>query len=77
MHEGIAYHQEHDVVLMKRAMLQAGTRKFLLLDESKMGKTSLNRFVPVSDFTDVVLTDVAPIEVVSQLREVTTVHIAR
>jgi DeoR/GlpR family transcriptional regulator of sugar metabolism len=62
---------------MKRAMLQAGTRKFLLLDESKMGKTSLNRFVPVSDFTDVVLTDVAPIEVVSQLREVTTVHIAR
>jgi len=77
MHEGITYHQEHEVVLMKRAMLHAGTRKFLLMDESKIGKTSLNRFVPASDFTDVVLTDETPNEVVNQLREVTTVHIAR
>jgi DeoR/GlpR family transcriptional regulator of sugar metabolism len=77
MHEGITYHQEHDVVLMKRAMLHAGTRKFLLMDESKIGKTSLNRFVPASDFTDVVLTDETPKEVINQLREVTTVHIAR
>lgn len=77
MHEGITYHQEHDVVLMKRAMLQAGTRKFLLLDDSKIGKTSLNRFAPVSDFTDVVLTEATPHEVISQLREVTTVHIAQ
>ena len=77
MHEGITYHQEHDVVLMKRAMLHAGTRKFLLMDESKIGKTSLNRFVPASEFTDVVLTDATPNEVVNQLREVTTVHIAR
>ena len=77
MHEGITYHQEHDVVLMKRAMLHTGTRKFLLLDESKIGKTSLNRFVPASDFTDLVLTDATPPDVISQLREVTTVHIAR
>jgi DeoR/GlpR family transcriptional regulator of sugar metabolism len=71
------YHQEHDVVLMKRAMLHTGTRKFLLLDESKIGKTSLNRFVPASEFTDLVLTDATPPDVISQLREVTTVHIAR
>lgn len=77
MHEGITYHQEHDVVLMKRAMLNAGNRKFLLLDESKIGKTSLNRFAPVSDFTDVVLTEATPSEVISQIRDVTTVHIAR
>lgn len=76
MHAGITYHQEHDVVLMKRAMLHAGNRKILLLDESKVGKTSLNRFVSVSEFTDVVLTDGTPSEVISQLRELTTVHIA-
>ena len=77
MHQGIAYHQEHDVVLMKRAMLHAGTRKFLLLDESKIGKISLNRFVPVSEFTDVILTDATPSDVIAELREIATVHLAK
>jgi DeoR/GlpR family transcriptional regulator of sugar metabolism len=77
MHEGVTYHQEHEVVLMKRAMLNAGNRKFLLLDESKIGRTSLNRFVSASEFTDVVLTDGTSSDVVAKLREVTTVHIAR
>ena len=77
MHEGVTYHQEHDVVLMKRAMLQTGNRKFLLLDESKVGRTSLNRFAPVSDFTDVIFTEAIPNEIISQTREVTKVHIAQ
>jgi DeoR/GlpR family transcriptional regulator of sugar metabolism len=76
MQGSMTYHQEHDVVLMKRAMLQAGNRRFLLMDESKIGKTSLNRFVPVSEFTDVVLTKRAPSDVVDALREEVTVHIA-
>ena len=77
MHEGVTYHQEHNVVLMKRAMLQTGNRKFLLLDESKVGRTSLNRFAPVSDFTDVIFTEAIPNEIISQTREVTKVHIAQ
>lgn len=72
----MTYHQEQDVVHMKRAMLQAGARRVLLMDGSKIGRTSLHHYVPVSDFTDVVVTsDVAP-DVVAALREHCTVHIA-
>ena len=76
MQNNVTYHQEHDVVLMKRAMLHAGSRRFLLMDESKIGRTSLNRFVPVSEFTDVVITKGTPKEVVEELKAEVRVHIA-
>ena len=53
-------HQEQAIVFMKRAMLEAGTRRILMMDGSKVGRTSLHHFVPVSDFTDVILTDDVP-----------------
>ncbi|RAX44188.1 DeoR/GlpR transcriptional regulator [Arthrobacter sp. AQ5-06] len=56
----MTYHQEQDIVFMKRAMLKAGTRRILMMDGSKVGRTSLHHFVPVSDFTDVILTDDVP-----------------
>jgi DeoR/GlpR family transcriptional regulator of sugar metabolism len=72
----MTYHQEQDVVLMKRNMLQAGSRRVLLMDSSKVGHTSLHRFAPVVEFTDLILsTDVEP-ELVSKIRESVTVHIA-
>lgn len=47
-----------------------------MMDSSKVGHTSLNRYVPVSDFTDVILTgDVAP-EVVATISESATVYLA-
>ncbi|GAB3550734.1 DeoR/GlpR family DNA-binding transcription regulator [Arthrobacter tumbae] len=72
----MTYHQEQEVVLMKRVMLRAAARRVLLMDGSKVGRTSLHHYVPVSDFTDVIITDDVPADVVKELREQCTVHIA-
>lgn len=72
----MTYHQEQDVVHMKRAMLTAGTRRVLLMDGSKIGRTSLHHYVPVSDFTDVVVTDGIAPDVISELKGQATVHVA-
>lgn len=70
------YHQELDVVAMKRPMLRAGTRRVLMMDATKVGHTSLHRYAAVADFTDVILTDDVDPEVVAQVSEVATVHLA-
>jgi DeoR/GlpR family transcriptional regulator of sugar metabolism len=75
MDSHMTYHQEQDIVSMKRTMLRAGTRRVLMMDSTKVGHTSLNRFVPVSDYSDVILTnDVAP-EVVATISESAQVHL--
>lgn len=76
MDGAMTYHQEQEVVTMKRVMLRAGARRVLLMDGSKVGKTSLNRYAAVQEFTDVVLTaDVDP-GTVAEIAERATVHIA-
>jgi DeoR/GlpR family transcriptional regulator of sugar metabolism len=70
------YHQEQDIVLMKRAMLHAGTRRVLLMDGSKVGRTSLHHYVPVSEFTDVVLTDDVDAAIRERIAEQATLHLA-
>lgn len=72
----MTYHQEQDVVHMKRAMLKAGTRRFLLMDGTKIGRTSLHLYVPVSDFTDVVFTEDVPSEFRDAVEEHARVHVA-
>ncbi|XAS67690.1 DeoR/GlpR family DNA-binding transcription regulator [Micrococcaceae bacterium Sec5.7] len=72
----MTYHQEQDVVFMKRAMLKAGTRRILMMDGSKVGRTSLHRFVPVSEFTDIILTDDVPAEEREAIAENCQVHLA-
>lgn len=71
----MTYHQEQDIVQMKRAMLRAGTTRVLMMDGSKVGRTSLHRYVPVADFTDVVLTDDVDPEIVEGLEAMTRVHL--
>ena len=71
-----AYHQEQDVVMMKRVMLRSGTRRVLVLDGSKVGRTSLHHFAKLSDYTDVILTEDVPSDVVVRIAEHTNVHIA-
>ena len=72
----MTYHQEQDIVHMKRAMLKAGTRRVLMMDASKIGRTSLHRYVPVSDFTDVVLAGEISDEFLSEVAISTRVHVA-
>lgn len=72
----MTYHQEQDIVQMKRAMLKAGTRRVLMMDSSKIGHTSLHRYVPVSDFTDVLLAGDIPEEFLEGIAANARVHLA-
>jgi DeoR/GlpR family transcriptional regulator of sugar metabolism len=71
----MTYHQEQDIVLMKRAMLKAGSRRVLMMDSTKVGRTSLHRYVPISDYTDVVLTADVDTEVVERIAAHASVHL--
>ncbi|UCR88863.1 DeoR/GlpR family DNA-binding transcription regulator [Mycetocola spongiae] len=70
------YHQEQSIIEMKQAMLDCGTRTVLLMDSSKVGKTSLHRFAELSEFSDVILTSDVSEEFIAQIRDITTVHVA-
>lgn len=76
MDAAMTYHQEQEVVAMKRVMLRAGQRRVLLMDGTKVGKTSLNRYAATEEFTDVILTDDVPDELVRAIGEKARVHIA-
>ncbi|HCS60113.1 MAG TPA: DeoR family transcriptional regulator [Microbacterium sp.] len=76
MDERMTYHQEQDIVSMKRIMLQTGRRRVLMMDGSKVGHTSLHRFLPISGFTDVILTEDVDESMRARIAEHATVHIA-
>ena len=76
MDAAMTYHQEQDVVSMKRVMLRTGRRRVLMMDFSKVGHTSLHRFVAVAEFTDVILSANVDPAVAEQISEHATVHLA-
>ncbi|GAB2530210.1 DeoR/GlpR family DNA-binding transcription regulator [Paramicrobacterium agarici] len=77
MNASWTFHQEQDVVSMKRVMLSAGARRILMMDSSKVGKSSLHRYVEVSEFTDLVVTDDVEKGFIDDVDESVTVHLAR
>ncbi|NEE17148.1 DeoR/GlpR transcriptional regulator, partial [Streptomyces sp. SID7499] len=50
-----AYHQEQDVVLVKRAMLTSAATKVMLMDHTKLARTALHRVGPVGDLDHLVV----------------------
>jgi len=53
-----AFHQEERIVALKRAMVSAATKRYLLVDHTKLGRVALHRILPLSVF-DLVITDAA------------------
>jgi DeoR/GlpR family transcriptional regulator of sugar metabolism len=51
-----AWHQEERIVALKRAMVQASTKRYLLVDHSKLGRVALHRVLPLDEF-DLIITD--------------------
>jgi DeoR/GlpR family transcriptional regulator of sugar metabolism len=50
------YHQEDRVVAVKRAMIAASTKRYLLVDHTKLDRVALHRLAPLADF-DLLITD--------------------
>jgi DeoR/GlpR family transcriptional regulator of sugar metabolism len=52
--DGGVYHQEQAIVVTKRAMLDVTTRRVLLVDHTKLGRTALHRVAELAAFERIV-----------------------
>lgn len=54
------FHQDQEVIEVKRGMIEAGARRYLMVDHEKFGRTALHRVVELDQFDGVVTSDAAP-----------------
>lgn len=66
---GRCFHPYEDVVAVKRAMLAAADKRFLVLDHSKMTRRALHAFAALDEFDLVVVDHQTTSEAVARLRE--------
>ncbi|SFP52965.1 DNA-binding transcriptional regulator of sugar metabolism, DeoR/GlpR family [Amycolatopsis arida] len=76
MNTELTFHQEPELVMVKRAMLASGERKVLLMDSSKLPRTALHRLAPVADFDLLIVDADTPDHLVEELRNRTEVEVA-
>lgn len=72
----MTFHQESEIVMVKRAMLASAQNTVLLMDSSKMPRSALHRLAPVGDFDRLIVDSGAPEQLVEELRSRTDVEIA-
>lgn len=76
MNASMTYHQEHELVQVKRAMLAASETSVLLMDSSKMPRKALNRMAPLSGYDRLVVDDGADPEILAAVQEVVPTSVA-
>ncbi|WP_308283492.1 DeoR/GlpR family DNA-binding transcription regulator [Pseudonocardia nigra] len=64
-----AFHQEQEIVLVKRAMLRAAHRRVLAVDHTKLERVALHRVSPLEEFDLIVVDELTPAASVERLRE--------
>ncbi|MEU6578548.1 DeoR/GlpR family DNA-binding transcription regulator [Streptomyces sp. NPDC046805] len=67
--DGQAFHQEQEIVLVKRAMLACAGRRVLAIDHTKLGRVGLHRVAGLEEFEEVVVDAGAPEKELDALRE--------
>lgn len=73
MNDRMTFHQEQEIVLVKRAMMSTASTRVLMMDASKVDRAALHRLAPVSDFDRVLLAgdlDAGTVEAMSEHAEV-------
>jgi DeoR/GlpR family transcriptional regulator of sugar metabolism len=66
---GVCYHQHHDAVLLKQAMLESAEHKVLYLDHTKFKMRALHAHLKISDFDTVIVDSETAPENISQIED--------
>jgi len=66
---GFIFHQEENIVRIKRAMIRSSTRRILLIDHTKLGKQALREIAPLSAFDLVIVDHKTPPDKVKMLTD--------
>lgn len=76
MNVDMTFHQEPEIVLVKRAMLASAETKVLLMDSSKMPRAALHRLAPIADYDRLIVDSGVDEALVKELRERIPVDVA-
>jgi DeoR/GlpR family transcriptional regulator of sugar metabolism len=77
MNAEMTFHQESEIVMVKRAMLAGAQKTVLLMDSSKMPRSALHRLAPVTEFSRLIVDSGVPKHLAEELRSRTDVEIAQ
>jgi|AntAceMinimDraft_12_1070368.scaffolds.fasta_scaffold03496_8 DeoR/GlpR family transcriptional regulator of sugar metabolism len=66
---GVCYHQHHDAVMLKQAMIESAEHKVLYLDHTKFKMRALHAHLKVSDFDTVIVDSETAPEYISQIED--------
>ena len=76
MNADMTFHQEQEIVLVKRAMLAASSTRVLLMDSSKMPRPALHRLAPLSDYDRLIVDADTPPELAEEAGQHAAVEVA-